>query len=200
MNIKTWKSEIIHCITNKPIKKGSYKDFYTLTFNKNGNIHNDEFPAVAKYKYGVLIELMYYSKDNLHRDPYDGIDRPAIINFRPDSSVYLVKYYINGILYRNPINGVKQPVIIYYDLEDYKIEIYGNMKTYTRIAYYLNNTENGDIKNDIKNNIKYNIKYKIYYVDGLIHRDSKPAVFKYNEDGTLQKERYYNQGIKRINI
>ena len=97
---KQWKKDMVYSITYRP-KIKHYPDtnkIKSISFKRNGKLHNVEFPAIIKYYEDGSIELEeYYFEGKLHRPPTDG---PAIIWYDKSSNIMGESYYIKGKLHR----------------------------------------------------------------------------------------------------
>lgn len=95
--ITQWKKDILFVINN-PQKHGN-----TIRFEKNGKLHNIDFPAyIQYYPDGNIKYQEYYSKGKSHRNPGAG---PAHIKYYLDGNIEYQIYYFEGKLHRNPDEG-----------------------------------------------------------------------------------------------
>lgn len=117
MNVKTWKSEFIHWIIIEP-EISEVREYgimlKTISFYKNGKLHNIEFPAKIIYNRDeTVLSFKYYDNGLLHRDPYNGIDQPAVIRYPTENTLGSVAYYKYDKVDRIPNN--LPAVIAFYD-------------------------------------------------------------------------------------
>lgn len=88
----------------EPKKFGGY-----ISFKKNGELHNIEFPAHIYKENGIVVWISYYTEGYCHRSD----DKPAVIYFYRNGNIFKEFYYVNGVLHRS--DG--KPAIIIYKID-----------------------------------------------------------------------------------
>lgn len=168
--IKKWKSDIIHNITNVPIKKSD-----SIVFKKDNQLHNIEFPAKIRFypETNRIREITYYNNSRKHREG----DKPAVIYYYANGNKKLEQYYINGRLHRQ---NDKPAEIHYYEdgsveFEEYRINdlrhrYYGPTIIYyepygeiTKSSYYYEGYEVGKPEPGYILKVTHNFRINTYF-------------------------------------
>ena len=141
----------------------------TVIIQSNGN-------WVEKHHHrNCPLKTRYWVKD----DKYHRLDGPAIINYYENGQIEKEEYYINGLLYRE--NG---PSIVRYYRNGDKAEEHwsyeNGIKKQTSLYY-----RNGNLKCQFY----FNNKNELSKLDG-------PAIIRYSENGSIESEEYFVNGIK----
>lgn len=218
MDIKIWKSQIIHWITLKPIINKLHKG-KELIFYKNEKYHNIEFPA--RIIFGEhTITYKYYDNGELHRLQYDNKYQPSVIERYINGDLKSIKFHDNGrhVVSENMpfhcmfrINKSNKCIANHkeFKLSNRRhkfVRIY-NDKTFISMLR-LTKTESGttllhhNSQIDqpafivIKNNI---ILKEEYYNKGKLHRNPSnlPARIHRYDNGDIKKVSYYINGVKQ---
>lgn len=188
MNLKEWKSNMIHCITNEPEVKRSPENNKLLLFKKGGNLHNIEFPALIEfYPNGKVKRLVYFTMGAHLRDPYEEKDQPVELLFYESGAKRGIIYNLeeDDYEFNKPTHyefyesgSIKRLYYLYNNLHFHHDR--GPIQYPCKIHYY----ENGDI-------------YKEEYgSDDFLHREpineiDQPAIIKYYPGNKIKKVKYF---------
>lgn len=200
-NVKTWKSDFIHHITNMPIIDG-----FSIKFMKDGKLHNEGFPAIIDFNdYNIIVDVSYYINGKEHRE-----DGPAYVLYssncdfrllrhnlcckfhqenKYDNSAFYVNgnimrkvYYINGECHRAPVlsSSLSPPLSPLYERGEKRGEKKRGEKIErpARITYYSNG----------------NLELVIYKLYGELHRENGPAEIGWYKNGNIKLKKYYING------
>ncbi len=190
------------------------KDYELIKEEKynNGNVKIKEFKnksnEILKIKYnenGVIIRKAYLNKYGYNRSE----DKPSIIGYFSDGSLYYESYYKGGLLHRE-----NKPATIEYVNGMAQVEAYyingkkGRLDSGPIIITYFEDT--GEISKEVyllKDVYNEDVSMEIFYRrDGSImakntrknnkfdSMDGKPSAVTYREDGTIEKEVYHKSG------
>ena len=191
---KQWKSDMVYLISYEPKRIGD-----KVIFERNGLIHNIEFPAI------LIINPInksigwksYYVNGELHRE-----DGPAEIIYDNDGRLTCENFYKNNKPRDSSPYEDTPGKITYYDDGQIEKIYYNNSMLIKSIIINSNGIIVWNYNHVSKDNeptiIEWyddgTIKSEKYEVDYRPHRLEGPAAIYYDENGVVRIESYYYNG------
>lgn len=173
-------------------ESGNFKE----VVEKKGNIKH-----IKQYLNNCLQREAWYRDEKLHRD-----DGPALIEYYPSGKIYSEKWYQNGVL-RKEIsywsNGSKKQEVWYNETGQLHRDDGPAVVMYSQNAakIYEEWRKNGLIwKEDGPAVIEYfesgeKASESWFNEKSRLHRSKAPAHIKYEKDGAVNQEEYYENGL-----